>query len=114
GRGYTPPMRTYTFFATIFLTGLPGLLAVGCAGNGGGVVDKVLVDFGVREPGADYVSGTDRVFERLDGVGNQEMRRMNVENRQGTVQYQEDSGGLSGRYYREVKVYERHQPLDAQ
>jgi len=76
-------------------------------------MDKVLTDFGIREPGEDYVAPSDRVFERLDGVGAQEMRRLNAEGRQGTVHFQEETP-LTGKYYREVKVYEHYTPLDAQ
>ena len=76
-------------------------------------MDKVLTDFGIREPGQDYVAPSDRVFERLGSVGNQEMRRLNTEGRQGVVHFQEETP-LTGKYYREVKVYENFTPLDAQ
>lgn len=117
--GYNPPMRTFKPFAAISFAAI--VMAVpftaGCAGGGGGggggVMDKVLTDFGIREPGEDYVAPSDRVFDRLDGVGAQELRRLNSENRQGTVHFQEDTP-LTGKYYREVKVYERYTPLDAQ
>lgn len=113
GHGYTFGMRTHTFFPMMLVVLAPLWLAA-CATDGSdGVVDKVLTDFGIREPSADHVSNTDRVFARLDGVGRQEMRRLNVEGRQGEVLFQ-DGGGLTGQYYRQVKVYEAFQPLDAQ
>ena len=84
-----------------------------CQRTPGGVVDKVLVDFGIREKPEGYVTGGDKVFARLTGVGKAEMRRINQEGRHGEVKFQ-DEGGVRGKYYKEVKVYEKFYPLDAQ
>jgi len=91
------------------------LLALGLAACQRGpdeVFDKVLVDFGLREKPEGYVSGADTVVDRLQAVGDTEMKRMNQEARHGEIKFQED--GLRGLYYKEVKVYERCYPLDAQ
>lgn len=76
------------------------------------VFDKVLTDFGIREQPEGYVSGTDQVFKNLDLVGSTELKRLNLEERQGEVKFQED--GIRGMYYKEVKVYEAYYPIDAQ
>ena len=76
------------------------------------VFDKVLTDFGVREQPEGYVSGSDQVFQNLDVVGNTELKRLNLEERQGEIKFQED--GIRGMYYKEVKVYEAYYPIDAQ
>jgi len=89
-----------------------GLLLCSCQGTPGEVVDKVLVDFGVREKPEDYVSGSDRVFEGLNVVAKAEMKRMNQEARRGEVKFQEEKG-LRGKYYKEVKRYEDFHPQDA-
>lgn len=86
----------------------------GCQGGGnGGVANKVLTDFGIKEKGDDYVEPSDKVFSRLDAVGDREMKRMNAEGRHGEIKF-EQSGTLGGAYYKEVKVYEQYRPLDAQ
>lgn len=77
------------------------------------VVDKVLMDWGIRERPEGYLSGSDRVFEKLSEVAKTEMKRLNQEGRHGTVKFQEEKG-LRGKYYKEVKVYEDFYPLDAQ
>lgn len=89
------------------------LALCGCQRTPGEVFEKVLVDFGVREQPAGYVSDSDRVFERLAEVGRAEMKRMNYANRQGETRFQE-SAGFDGQYYREVKVYENFFPIDIQ
>ena len=76
-----------------------------------GVASKVLADFGLRDRPEGYVSGTDQVFERLNEVGETEIRRMNTENRNGTIEFVEE--GLRGQYYKQVKVYEDFIPVDA-
>lgn len=88
------------------------LLLAGCQRGPGEVMDKVLTDFGVRERPEGYQSESDKVYERLNEVGKVEMKRLNLEQRQGEVKFQED--GLRGQYYKEVKVYENFYPLDAQ
>jgi hypothetical protein len=75
-------------------------------------MDKVMYDFGVGEAPEGYVSGADKVFEKLPEVGATEIKRLNAEHRHGEVQFQED--GLHGKYYKETKVYEDYYPLDAQ
>jgi hypothetical protein len=47
----------------------------------GGVVNKVLSDFGLREKPEGYVSETDKVFQRLGEIGATELQRLNLENR---------------------------------
>ena len=88
------------------------LLIGGCQRGPGEVTNKVLQDFGLQKRPEGYVSGSDRVYEKLPTVGEAEIRRMNAEGRQGEIKYQEE--GLRGLYYKEVKVYERCYPLDAQ
>lgn len=89
--------------------------AAGCGSSGGGsgVADKVLTDFGLREKPDGYVEPSDKVYDRLDTVGKQEMSRMNAESRHGVVKF-EQSGTLGGAYYKEVKLYEDYRPIDAQ
>jgi len=90
------------------------VLITGCVGGGssGDVMDKVLTDFGIREPGEDYVQPSDKVYARLDTVGKTELDRMNAENRFGEVKF-EESEALGGGYYKERKVYENYYPLEA-
>ena len=84
-----------------------------CQRSPGQVVDKVLVDFGLREKPEGYDSAADKVFGRLAGVGEAEMKRMNLEGRHGQVKFQEQSN-LKGKYYGEVKTYEAFYPLETQ
>jgi len=88
------------------------LLAVACQHGPDTVVDTVLMDFGLKERPEGYVSAADKVMEQLRGIGETEMRRMNQEGRLGEVKFQESGAGKGG-YYKEVKVYEKHRPLDA-
>ncbi len=89
-------------------------LLAGCAtGTNQSVVDKVMTDFGLREPGEGYEQPSDTVFARLDQVGEVELRRLNTDARQGEVKFQ-DLGELRGRFYKEVKQYTGFVPLDAQ
>lgn len=83
----------------------------GCQTPEEGVANKVLADFGLRERPEGYVTGSDRVFERLHEVGQTEMGRMNTENRNGTIEFIQD--GLRGQFYKQVKVYEDYTPIDA-
>ena len=88
------------------------LLLGGCAQTPSEVRDQVLIDFGIKAPPEGYTSQADLVRERLNEVGATELRRLNLESRFGEVKFQEE-GGLSGRYYKERKVYEDFFPLDA-
>ncbi len=89
------------------------LAVSGCATGGHeSVMAKVKYDFGMGEAPEGYVSGTDAVYERLQKVSDGEVKRMNASNRLGEIKFNED--GLHGKYYKEVKVYESSQALDAQ
>ncbi len=87
------------------------LAMAGCARPEGGVANKVLQDFGLKSRPEGYVSGADRVYERLDQVGAVELKRMNQKGRHGEIAYEE--ADLRGLYYKKVKIYERFFPLDA-
>ena len=96
-------------FIVVFL----GLAFAGCAGqNGQTPMETVMTDFGLKEKPEGYVSGSDKVYERLNDVGATEMKRMNSEARLGEVKVEED--GLQVKYYKEVKEYVSYYPLDAQ
>lgn len=84
-------------------------LLAGCAGAG----NTVLEDFGIRDRPDEYVSGEDRVFERLQNIGKAELVRLNKDARKGEVKF-EDGGPLHGKYYKEVKVYQNFFPIEAQ
>lgn len=83
-----------------------------CAGSSGSVVDKVLQDFGIRDRPEGYVSGADEVTARLPAVGEREMKRLNIASRRGEVKF-EERGDLRGKFYKEVRRYERYYPIDA-
>lgn len=87
-------------------------LCLGLAACQSGVVEKVRYDFGIGERPEGYVATSDRVMERLRQVGDSEMRRLNREGRHGEVLFQ-DEGGLRGKYYKQVKVYESATALEA-
>ena len=89
---------------------LGSLCFAGCSTEGGGVGQKVLADFGIGEHPEGYVSGSDKVYQQLDTVGQTEMKRMNAEGREGRIKFEQD--GLKGRYFKEVKVYESAHPVD--
>ena len=89
------------------------VLLASCKSTPGGVIEKVKYDFGLGEKPAGYVSGLDRVMQNLPRVGEMEIKRMNFEARQGEIKFQQGKG-LQGKYYKEVKVYEKCYPLDAQ
>lgn len=90
------------------------LAIAGCGGgSSGGVVDKVMTDFGLREAPEGQAQPSDRVFAKLDGIGQSEMARMNGRGRHGEIKFQEEEG-LGGVFYKEVRVYEDYRPLDAQ
>jgi hypothetical protein len=78
-----------------------------------GTVDKVMADFGLKARPEGYVSGSDKVMQRLDSVGAMEMKRMNMEQQRGGVKFQKENE-VRGKYYKEVKKYESYVPTDAQ
>lgn len=88
-----------------------GIALAGCQRTPGEIANKVLTDFGIREPDENYVSGSDKVFERLRTVGESEMQRMNYEGREGEIKFEQD--GLRGMYYKEVREFTDFHPLDA-
>jgi hypothetical protein len=92
--------------------GMACLILCGCQSGGGGVVDKVMYDFGLGEKPEGYESISDRVMDRLQKVGETELKRLNREGRHGEVLFQ-DLGGLKGKYYKESKIYESFYPLEA-
>lgn len=75
-------------------------------------MQKIKYDFGIGEKPEGYVSMSDRVMQQLDTVAQTEMKRMNVQNRQGEIKFQEESG-LQGAYYKETKRYEKAHPVEA-
>jgi hypothetical protein len=86
------------------------LCLAGCHADGGGVTQKVLADFGIGERPEGYVSGSDKVYQQLDTVGQTEIKRMNAEGREGKIKFEQE--GLKGHYFKEVKVYETAHPVD--
>ena len=100
-----PDMRTSLPVALLLL------MVAGCSSAPGGVGDKVLQDFGIRERSEDYISGEDAVRARLDEVGKTEIKRLNLAARSGEVKF-EEQGELRGKFYKEIKVYKNHYPLD--
>lgn len=76
------------------------------------VVDKVMVDFGLKPKPEGYVSASDEVFKKLDMVGAAEIKRMNIAGQHGDVKFQKENE-LRGKYYKEVKVYEGYFPTEA-
>ncbi len=83
-----------------------------CQTPEGGVMNKVLTDWGIKERPEGYVSESDQVFQRLGAVGATEMKRMNTEMQHGQVKFQKESD-LKGKYYKEVKVYESFYPVES-
>lgn len=88
-----------------------GLSGCGTGGEQGGVGNKVLTDFGLRKPAEGAQSGTDIVYQKLPEVGKQEIERLNLQERRGTVKFKQD--GLHGTYVKRVKKYENAYPVDA-
>ncbi len=101
-----------TFSSCTWLLALLAAAGAGCARTPGEIAEKVAYDFGIGERPEGYVSGSDRVMENLTQVAEVEMKRMNMAQRHGEVEFQ-DEGGLRGSYYKEVKTYESFYPLDA-
>lgn len=95
-----------------FFVVLAAVFIAGCQGQGGQtVVETVMSDFGLKEKPEGYVSGSDKVVERLNEIGEVEMKRMNQAERLGTVAVEEE--GLMVSYYKQVKEYISYYPLDA-
>lgn len=86
-------------------------MLAGCQHSPGEVADKVLQDFGLKARPEGYVPASDKVFQKLGAVGETELKRMNADGRHGEIKFQEQ--GVSGQYFKEVKVYEKAYPLDA-
>ena len=82
------------------------------AGCGGNVSSTVLQDFGLQERPEGYVSGSDQVMSSLRSIGVTELARLNIEHRHGEVKY-DSSQDLRGRFYKELRVYTKAYPLDA-
>ena len=100
------------FYRTL-LTAALVLSVSGCGGgSGGGVMDKVLQDFGIRDRPEGYESGSDKVFSQLNHIGRADLDRLNTLNRAGEVKFEEGADGF-GKFYRELKIYEDFHPLDA-
>ncbi|HIA48950.1 MAG TPA: hypothetical protein EYN96_13500 [Candidatus Hydrogenedentes bacterium] len=93
-----------------FCIAITSIFFVGC---GGGVGNTILQDFGIRDRPEDYVSGADRVMESMRAVGATEIKRLNSANRHGEIRY-DGSDALRGKFYKEVRVYTKSYPLDAQ
>jgi len=87
------------------------VVLVACQRSPRQVADKVMIDFGIKDKPEGYVSGADQVYQQLEGIGAGELKRLNLEQRQGTIKFQDD--GLRGMYYKEVKIYEQAYPLEA-
>jgi len=91
---------------------LAALCIAGCQGQGGqSVVETVMSDFGLKEKPEGYVSGSEKVVERLNEIGEVEMKRMNQAERLGEVMVEEQ--GLQVSYYKQVREYTSYYPLDA-
>ena len=88
------------------------VLLCSCGTTSSEVIQKVKYDFGVGEKPEGYVSGSDKVEARMNDVGKGELKRMNMEGRQGEVAYAEE-GPLRGKYYKKVKTYESYRSLEA-
>jgi len=82
-----------------------------CQTGPGGVTEKVLADFGLREHPEGHVSGSDRIFEQMDTVGATELKRLNAAARHGVIEFEGE--GVRGQYFKRVKVYESYHPMDA-
>jgi hypothetical protein len=95
----------------LFALGLCAVLC-GCGSSAGGVAEKVKYDLGFGEKPEGYEEISDRVMERMAAIGQTELKRMNVVGRHGEVKFQEESG-LTGKYYKETKMYEDALPLEA-
>lgn len=94
----------------VFCTLAAALAVAGCQQSPGEVANKVLSDWGIKERPEGYVSGSDRIYEKLRDVGAAELDRLNRQGRAGEVRFEQD--GLRGAYFKEVKYYDNFYPLD--
>ena len=85
------------------------VVLAGCSSNVG---QTVMQDFGLQDRPDDYVSGEQRVMQNMRAVGVQEMKRLNTLNRRGEIIY-EEGDNFQGKYFKQVKVYERAYAVDA-
>lgn len=100
-------MKTRLLLASILLL----FVGAACQRTPGEVANKVLSDFGIKERPEGYEAPSDKVFERLNGVAETEMQRMNYEGRDGEIQFEQD--GLRGSFFKQIKEYVDAHPLDA-
>ena len=98
-------------FSIVLLLSLTAGVVTGCQRTPGEVANKVLGDFGLKERPEGYEEPSDKVYDRLNGVAEAEMKRMNYEGREGEILFEED--GLRGNFYKQVKEYVDSHPLDA-
>jgi hypothetical protein len=96
----------------MLISGLLCVVLCACQTPEGGVMNKVLTDWGIKSQPEGHVSESDQVFKQLATVGPAEMKRMNDEMQHGQVKFQKESD-LKGKYYKEVKVYESFYPVEA-
>lgn len=82
-------------------------LTTGCQRSPG----DLMADFGLGQRPEGGASPTDRVYERLQSVGETELSRLNGQSQRGEIKFQQE-GPYQGRYYRELKVYESARPYD--
>ena len=102
-------MRRY--IPSLLAFGLLVTLLSGCGSAPGGVGNKVLTDFGIREQQEGVTTGTDVVYQKLPEVGKAEIDRLNAMERRGAIKFKQD--GLHGTYVKRVKRYEAAYPIDA-
>ncbi|MFP4190845.1 MAG: hypothetical protein ACLFU6_02120 [Candidatus Hydrogenedentota bacterium] len=87
------------------------LVVLGCQRTPAEVGNKVLSDFGMRERAEERSSAADRVFDRLDHVGQIELDRLNTQHRHGEIAYEEE-GPLRGHYYKQRREYVDYRPVN--
>ena len=95
---------------------LPWILLCVCVAMTGcqsRVMKKIKYDFGIGEKPEGYEVPSDRAKARLPSVAKTEMKRMNLEGRRGEIKFQQQAS-YKGKYYKEVKVYEKYTPLEVQ
>ena len=97
----------------VAVCGASCLALCSCQRGPGQVANKVMADFGLKSKPEGYVSAGDKVFERLNTVGEAELKRLNQAEQKGTVKFQQQSE-LKGKYYKEMKVYEGWYPIEVQ
>lgn len=101
----------YGLTAPAAATAIALLALAGCSSPPGGVGNKVLTDFGIRQKAEGTVTGTDVVYQKLPEVGRAELDRLNAIERRGTIKFKQD--GLHGVYVKRIKRYENAYPVDA-